>query len=137
MKLIVQKPDNIGVLASTLCMIHCFATPFIFIAQTCSKTCCDAAPTWWKWFDYIFIIISFFAIHRSTQMSSKRAIKIALWVSWTALLIVIINGSLELLYLSETYKYVAALSLVVFHLYNQKYCQCKNDKCCTQHESRC
>jgi hypothetical protein len=133
MKLILQKPDNIGVLASTLCMIHCLASPFLFIAQTCSKTCCVATPMWWKWIDYLFIIISFFAIRRSTQLSTNNSIKLGLWLSWIALLVVIINENIGFLYLSETYKYIAAFSLVALHLYNQKYCQCKNDKCCTHH----
>ena len=76
MKLTLQKPDNIGVLTSTLCMIHCLASPFLFIAQTCSATCCEATPIWWKWIDYLFLAISFFAIRRSTQVSSNNSIKL-------------------------------------------------------------
>ncbi len=134
MKLTLSKPDNIGVLASTLCVVHCIATPFIFIAQTCSVTCCEASPSWWQFIDYIFLVISFFAVYRSTQTTSKKLIKPALWISWVALFVVIINEKLGLFHLPETYKYVAALTLVVLHLYNQKYCQCKNDKCCTHNE---
>ena len=39
--------DNVGIIASTLCMIHCIGTPFIFIAKACSATCCSEAPLWW------------------------------------------------------------------------------------------
>jgi hypothetical protein len=34
----VKSQDTIGAAASFLCMIHCVATPFIFIAQACSHT---------------------------------------------------------------------------------------------------
>ena len=78
MKLILQKPDRLGILASTLCLIHCVASPFLFIAQTCSTTCCKATPIWWKTIDYLFSIISFFAIRRSTQVSLNKSIKLGL-----------------------------------------------------------
>ena len=134
MKLTLQKPDNIGALASMLCIIHCLVTPFLFIAQTCSASCCEATPIWWKWIDYLFLAVSFFAIRRSTLVSSNNSIKVGLWISWIGLFIVINNESIGLLHLSETYKYITAFTLVALHLYNQKYCQCKNDKCCTNHE---
>ena len=134
MKLILQKPDNIGVLASSFCMIHCLATPFLFIAQTCSTTCCDASPVWWQWVDYFFLVISFLAVYRTTQTSSSNLLKTGLWVSWSVLFVVIVNEKIEVIHLSETYKYIAAIALVALHIYNQKYCQCKNDTCCTHNE---
>ena len=82
MQSILIKPDAIGSLASTLCLIHCIATPFIFISQACTMSCCADAPIWWQSIDYIFLIISFFAIYRSTKTSTKLEIKIALWLTW-------------------------------------------------------
>lgn len=131
MKITLQKPDNVGALASTLCMIHCLATPFIFIAQSCSATCCATAPDWWKWIDYFFLTISFFAVYQSTQTTSKNWMKIALWISWIALSLVILNERFVFIHLPKLVTYIVASSLVILHLYNRKYCQCKNDKCCT------
>ena len=133
MKLILNKSDNIGVLASTLCMLHCFATPLLFIAQTSSASS-DTMPIWWKWIDYFFLTISFFAIYRSTQITSKNFMKSALWINWIILLLVILNEKAGLVHLPEVFTYAVASSLVILHLYNQKYCQCKNDKCYTHHE---
>jgi len=65
MILLKQKPDSIGAIASTLCLIHCLATPFVFIAQSCTLTCCNGVPMWWGSIDYIFLIISFFTVYRS------------------------------------------------------------------------
>ena len=59
MNKVVLPYDSVGIIASTLCMIHCIGTPFIFIAKACSATCCSEAPLWWVIIDYIFLFISF------------------------------------------------------------------------------
>ena len=63
--------DKIGIISSSLCMIHCIGTPFIFIAKACSVTCCSEAPTWWLMIDYLFLIISFIAIYYTTRKPTK------------------------------------------------------------------
>ncbi len=128
----VVKPDTIGSLASTLCLIHCIATPFIFITQACtaSASCCANAPIWWQSIDYIFIIISFFAIYRSTQTSTNAKIKIALWTTWFIFFILILNKTIQLFSISNYFIYSAGILLALFHLYNLNYCQCKDEDCC-------
>ena len=34
------KQDYIGAVASALCLLHCIATPFLFVAKACSAACC-------------------------------------------------------------------------------------------------
>ena len=131
MRLIFQKPDSIGAIASTLCVVHCLITPFIFIAHTCSLGACDTAPVWWKSIDYIFLLIAFISVYRSTQTTSKKIMKSLLWGSWTMLFALIVNEKIKLFYVAETVTYVAAITLATVHLYNLKYCQCKTDKCCS------
>jgi len=131
MILLNQKTDNIGVMASTLCLIHCIATPFIFIIQSSSITCCNEVTTWWSFLDYFFLIISFFAVYRSTQITSINWVKPSLWISWLLLFIIIINEKIALLSLGEKIIYVPAIALISLHLYNKKYCQCNLNKCCT------
>lgn len=135
MKLTLNKPDTFGALASSLCLIHCIATPILFIAQA-SSACCSSSvvPSWWQAIDYLFLIISFFAIHGSTQTTTKKYMKPALWLNWLVLFLVVVNEKLALIYLPETFIYTPALTLVALHLYNLKYCQCKTDNCCTNHE---
>ena len=132
MKSIIHKPDSIGSIASVLCLIHCIATPFIFITQACTMSCCEGTPTWWQSMDYVFIIISFFAILRSTQTSSNRIIKIALWITWFLFFITIMNKAIQLLYINQNVTYASGVTLALLHLYNLKYCQCENDKCCSK-----
>ena len=54
--------DSIGIIAFTLCGIHCISTPFLFIAKACTATCCSDAPSWCLLIDYFFLLISFLAI---------------------------------------------------------------------------
>ena len=124
-----MSSDLIGATASTLCTIHCMASPFIFFASTCTKSCCDSAPLWWMWIDYAFLFISLFAVYKSTKNSSKFWIKVILWSSWMALSFFIFMEQNTQLNLSDYYKYSSALSLAFFHVYNLKYCQCESENC--------
>ena len=132
MRLIVQKPDTIGAAASTLCIIHCLATPFLFAVNTCSLGGCASTPIWWKNIDYLFLIISFFSIYRSTQTTTNGAMKPLLWSNWSLLVLLILNEKIQLFSLPEISTYIIASTLAAIHIYNLKYCQCKNDACCTQ-----
>ena len=122
--------DCIGIIASTLCAIHCIATPFLFIAKACSTTCCAEAPLWWVMIDYVFLIISFTAIYYTNKNSSVRWLKYFLWISWFLLLITILNHSIGFIYLHEKFIYIPAFSIILLHLYNLKFCKCEDETCC-------
>jgi len=134
MIIIKQKSDILGTLASTLCLIHCIATPFLFIVQTGSASFSQITPSWWKSLDYLFLIISFIAIYRSTQTTSIKWMKPLLWISWFGLLVVILNEKLEIFHLTEVAIYIPALALITLHLYNKKYCKCSTDTCCVEQD---
>ncbi|MBO6517740.1 MAG: MerC domain-containing protein [Bacteroidia bacterium] len=116
-----KRCDLVGALASGLCLIHCLATPLIFIAQSCTAVCCRTSPEWWKWIDYFFLVISFAAVYRSNQITGKPWVGKALWISWVAMLLVILNERISLLPLPEFVLYAPALALIVLHVYNQKH----------------
>jgi hypothetical protein len=132
-KLILQKPDTLGAIASALCVIHCLATPFIFIVHTCAIGGCETSPNWWYNLDYLFLLISFLAVFNSVKNTSKIFMKPLLCLSWLILFLLILNQKTQLVSLPEIITYTAALSLSVLHIYNMKYCQCKTSKCCTYH----
>ena len=128
-QILINKSDYLGMLASSLCLLHCLATPFLFIAKTCSTTCCEETPVWWKIIDILFLTISFFAVLASTKKSTNKTIKILMWLTWIAISFVIFNEYLSLIDLSDKAIYIPAISLIVLHIYNLKFCQCK-EKCC-------
>jgi hypothetical protein len=119
------KYDYIGASASFLCLIHCLATPFVFLAKACSVTCCSAAPGWWHIVDYIFVLISLFSIYQISRTKKKNWVMYALWLIWITLLIILINETLTFVLLPKEIIFVPAILLIVFHLYHLKYCTCK------------
>ena len=129
-----QKNDLIGASASFLCMIHCVATPFIFIASACSKSCCSSSsvPAWWIFIDFFFLLISFTAIYRTVKMTSLHWIKFALWGSWASLFLSIIIEQYDIYHNIDYLKYFSAFLIIFFHFYNIKYCKCHSDRCCAE-----
>ena len=125
--------DNLGIIASTLCMIHCIGTPFLFIAKACSTTCCADAPLWWKAIDYAFLIVSFFAIYFIAKKSSNNTLIFIFWFFWGLLAVTIFNETLGLFTLPKNFIYIPAFSIIILHFYNIKFCKCDDEKsCCTQ-----
>ncbi|RNC86397.1 MAG: MerC domain-containing protein [Winogradskyella sp.] len=127
-----NNSDYIGAIASTLCLIHCLATPFIFLAHSSvHHNHGHASPLWWKAFDVVFVCISFIAVFWSTRHSTNKNIKYALWASWFVLCFIIMNEHFSILAIPESAIYIPAIALVILHLYNKKYCQCNDESCCT------
>lgn len=130
MILVKNKSDILGTFTSVLCLIHCLATPFIFIVQAGTSNCCDIIPIWWKNMDYFFLIISFLTVYWSTKNTNINWIKPVFWVSYSTLLIVLLNEKLKWFPLAEFAIFIPTISLVYLHLYNKKYCKCSTDECC-------
>ena len=129
----IQKPDVLGILASGLCMIHCMATPFLFVAKACSASSCAEAPLWWRFVDYAFLVISFIAIYYTSKNSTKKWVRFALWICWVLVLASILNESVNTDIIPSHFIFLPAFSIVGLHYYNLKYCSCKADKCCASH----
>ena len=130
MKTISYSSDNVGIIASALCMIHCIGTPFLFIAKACTTTCCAEAPLWWQIIDYFFLIISFIAIYLVTQKTSLTWIKIVFWSSWIILLLTILNHTFQTFEIPKNFIYLPASTIIILHFYNLKFCKCSEDSCC-------
>ena len=126
MKISTIHPDNIGATFSTLCVIHCFATPFLFLTQSYMLV----VPGWSQALNYIFLALSFFAVYKTSQNSSNQIVKTLLFVFWGILAILLISEEFELFHLPEFITYLTGLTLAGLHIYNKKYCQCVDDECC-------
>ena len=116
------KYDNLGILTSFLCLVHCMATPFLFIAKSCSASCCSAAPTWWALFDLIFLFMALTAIYFVFKNKSKIWLKISFATVWGALAFIILNESVELISLPAQAIYIPSAILIGLHFYNRKHC---------------
>ena len=132
MNITFQKPDTVGAIASSLCVIHCLMTPLIFAAQSLTAVHEHSAPVWWQNLDFLFIVISFIAIYQSTKNSNNTSIRYALWINWFTLFFLILNEKTEWFSLAEIITYIVAFTLASLHIYNLNYCQCKSDDCCNK-----
>ncbi len=128
-----RSADLWGAAASTLCLIHCLATPFLFVAQAeiAGHHGHGEHPLWWGLIDVALLIVSLAAVYWAAKNSSKAWMKVALGLTWALLAFIIINEKLELIHLAEAWIYVPAVSLVGLHFYNWKYCQCEDEACAT------
>lgn len=124
------KTDFIGAGASLLCLLHCIATPFVFIAKSCSATCCVETPLWWKIIDVAFLIISFTAIFQSATNSRSKPVVRGLWFSWFVLALIVLNEHITLKALPSYSIYIPTIALVILHFYNLKFCRCEKEVCC-------
>ena len=130
MNISLRKPDTIGAIVSTLCVVHCLLTPLLFVAQSYTATHSHEAPFWWKNLDYLFILISVIAVYESTKKSTNKLIKAGLWMSWIMLFLLILNEKLVWIELDEIITYCVTLTLSMLHIYNLNYCQCETENCC-------
>ena len=130
MKIIYVNSDHIGVTASSLCMLHCFFTPLLFLSQATTLTLTQKIPFLWHSLNFLFLLISFLAIFYTIKNSTKLSVKVLLVSTWLILSSLIINEFFEISSLPEIYTYAAAISLSGLHIYNLKYCRCDDDNCC-------
>ena len=130
MKLIIRNSDRIGALSSGLCMLHCFATPFLFLSQSSLIFISVDFTLTWFILNYVFLFISFIAIYHSVKNSTNRFIRIFLYLFWVVLSGLIINESLEIFSIPEAATYFSASSLICLHIYNLRYCTCDDEDCC-------
>ncbi len=130
MKLIIKHSDYIGASASGLCLIHCIATPFLFLSQASLISVSNETLFLWQSLNFLFLTISFIAIYYSAQNSSNLYVKVLLFSTWLILSSLILIELFEILFVPEFYTYIAAISLSGLHIYNLKYCRCKDDDCC-------
>lgn len=125
------KPDMLGATAGSLCLVHCAATPFLFITKACSVGGCAHAPMWWQAIDYLFLGVSFFAILYATRSTTKKWVRTAFWGSWALLLVAILDETFEAGLFFESFFYLPAFAIVSLHWYNHRYCQCHGEPQCT------
>ena len=129
MRIAINNSDHLGVIAGGLCMLHCFATPILFLSQ--AAVISHDVPLLWTGLNYLFLIVSFFAVYQSAQNSSNSSIKYFLFIAWALLTGLILNEGFEIFHIAEFYTYLSAITLCGLHIYNLKYCTCKDDDCCT------
>ena len=107
----LNKADIIGVLSSSICLVHCIATPLLIAFGAGFLTN--------PFFKYLFLIISFISILKATEKITHPKNSFLLWVSfWGFLFSTLLQEEFHWLLYSG---YFFALLIITGHLLNIKY----------------
>ena len=120
----VQNNDIYGIIVCTLCVLHCLATPIIFLSVAASNDNNISPPLFWKNLDYLFLVISLFIVYNSAKNTTKPIMKYILRISWLVLFLVISNEKIDVFHIPEFVTYISSINLAGVHLYNYRYCRC-------------
>ncbi len=105
------KSDLLGILASSLCLIHCLIGPIVVLLGYSFME-----PDGWHIWDFIFLMISAIAIFTASRNHTPSWIKKGLWISFAVLSMAIFFSHDNLLF--NVISWIAAAGLVVFHVFN-------------------
>ncbi len=126
-----KHSDSVGILASSICLVHCLATPLLFVVKSCAHASCEAAPMWWQMLDYVFLAIAAAAIVTTKSNTQFAWLKSSLWLSWFGLLAVLLSHSLEIIHISTIVSYIPPLLIVALHTLNVVTQRKSTHSCCT------
>lgn len=109
----ISWPDVIGIVSSSLCLVHCLAMP-ILIATGIGFLA-------YEWLTYVFLLVSFLSIYKASKNLKSLFIGGLLWFSFFGLLLSTFFHDLNewVHYLN----YFFALTIVLGHILNMKYCK--------------
>lgn len=113
--------DIIGILSSSICLVHCVATPILIAIGAGFITN--------PFFKYLFLIISFVSIFIATENITSKKISLLLWISfWGFLFSTLFQEEYEWLHYSG---YLFAILIIIGHILNIKHCR----ECSKQNEN--
>ena len=114
----INKADLIGILSSSICLVHCVATPLLIVFGAGFITN--------PFFKYLFLIISFVSIFKATENITSKKISLLLWISfWGFLFSTLFQEECEWLHYPG---YFFSILIITGHILNINYC-----KKCTNH----
>jgi len=119
--------DKVGIASAFICSIHCMLVPlFIMVRGWYGKGTLHGnghflhaqgadfwVPSWWESVDYLFLIISFFAVYHAANHAFSKYIKLSLWFFWFCLANAIFFESIL-----HWISYIASAGLIITHLVN-------------------
>lgn len=119
--------DKIGIIGSVLCLIHCLVAPLVVISGTALAGHWHGGEGIWR-LDFIFLIISGFAVYYTTRQMVAPNIKRFLWLSFF-----IFSASILLESKSEIFhwlSYIGSIMLIGGHFWNIYSCRTCNSTTC-------
>ncbi len=133
--LLSQKSDNMGIISSVLCLIHCLLLPIVVSAISVAKNHVhdhhdhahghSHAPEFslmsYETLDYVFWIFSLLAVYYSMRQTTHRGIKLS-FVGAGLLFTMGILFSHSLPF-GHAWSYAGSVCLIATHYYNMRFCK--------------
>ncbi len=123
--------DLSGAMVSVLCMVHCMATPLLFLTMPALEATARShhEHSWWGLLDWVFLALSLIAVWYAAKYTTHRGIRFLFWIFW----LVFAAGLMVEMYGLQEQKwlmYAGSLSLAITHMVNFRYCRrCNTVKC--------
>lgn len=77
------KADRVGIVSAILCTVHCMLVPIMFLVKYwVSGSTGYVFPSWWEKIDYLFLLVSFYAVYHAASHAATKGIKYFLWLFW-------------------------------------------------------
>jgi hypothetical protein len=105
--------DYLGLISSTLCLIHCIALPFIVVFFGEALHSIEHL----EFLDWIFAVISLYAAYDSIKKTSSNYLKLSFIIGWVFFLIGIVFHEDVIFSYSL---HIGSLVLIASHLINYK-----------------
>lgn len=105
--------DYLGLISSTLCLIHCLALPFLVVFFGEALHSIEHL----EFLDWIFAAISLYAAYDSIKKTSSKYLKLSFVLGWIFFIIGIIFHENSILSYSL---HIGSLILIVSHIMNYK-----------------
>jgi len=108
--------DKTGIASALLCTVHCMVIPALFLVKYWGvDNNFINLPSWWDRLDYVFLLLSFWAVYHSASHTKAKSIKRSLWLFWGILALAIIFETKL-----HSLAYIASAGLVITHFVNIK-----------------
>ncbi len=113
------KSDIVGIIASSVCIIHCMLTPLIAIIFS------EVIKDKYELLNYLFLLISLVSVVLSVKSSKHPFIKGLLIYFWIQLSVSLFFEDKNIIF--SILMYFSAIGLIGIHVLNIKYCsRCKH-----------
>ncbi len=124
--LLSQKSDNVGIISSVLCLIHCLLLPVAISAMSVANQHHhghDHAHLHGslEFMDYIFWVFSLVAVFYSLRQTTHKGVRIAFGLAGLLFTAGILGK--EILPFGHFWSYLGSACLIVTHTYNMRYCK--------------
>ena len=107
----VYWADKLGAISAFLCIIHCLAVP-TFLAMGIGFLSNPIIA-------FLFILISFISIYKTTKGNSLKGISVFLWLAFTGLVITTLFE--ERAEVFEYGMFIFSSLIILGHFYNMRY----------------